>query len=235
MTLIVLLAAVALGISRVLRMPRGTWRYILGGAIALSAATQMLPSGHPLRADVAEASRNLGWLALGLVPVAIYAYMIRIARRRAGLADRGAAGQPPPAQRRPVGLVQIDDDQALARDTQRTLDEDVHVILRTTRETLSLAWRSEEGPLVGHLRCAFLGEGCEILQVWVERARRKQGIARRMVAAMEEEARARGATFFHARVGSWQTCGFFTALGFRQTGEIGLGAVGDWLLMQKDL
>lgn len=54
MFLIALFTIAALAVARILRAPRLTWLYILAFAAAVTAATQLLPRGHPLRSDVAN-------------------------------------------------------------------------------------------------------------------------------------------------------------------------------------
>ena len=78
------LTALALGVARLARAPKGTWRYILGVAAAILLASQFLPAGHPFREDVAESSYNLAWLGIALIPVGIYGLWIRRLRVRSG-------------------------------------------------------------------------------------------------------------------------------------------------------
>jgi len=198
----------ALALSWVVRAPRGTWRYIVGAAAAAIVATQFLPAGHPLRADVAESGRNLAWLAVALVPVAIYGLWVRRLRLRTGV-DR-----PQDAAEHPRGLVQIGDDGALAHETRAALDAAARAA-GVAPGTLSLGWRGDDGALAGHLRLRLAGAVAEIEMLHVAPDARRRGIGTALLAAAEGEARARGAGTLTATVGDWQTLPFFTAAGFR--------------------
>lgn len=217
--------------ARILRLPRGTWRYILAGAAAAALATQLLPQGHPLRTDVAESARNLGWVGLGLVPVAIYAVFLARLRRRTGVAAPKTASQP----RHPVGLVQIAEDTHLAAETEAQLAAETAMALGTAPSLRSLAWRAEDGSLAGHLRLAVLREVCEIHALRVDPAHRGQGIGTRLLAAAEEMAREEGARVMTARAGSWQAPGFLTRAGYGITGERAIGGGAAWYQMEKNL
>ena len=222
MTLILLIAGAALLLARLLRAPRGNWRYILAAAALAALASQILPAGHPLRADLPASARAFGWLLVLLIPATVYALWIRRLRRRAD-ADR-------PAQAHPVGLVQIAEDAALVADTTATLDAATHQTLGSPRP-LSLAWRSEDGSLAGHLRLHQAGTTAEIDLLLVAPDHRRQGIGTRLLAAAESEARARGLDRLAAAPGSWQHAGFFTRSGFVTTAErdLGQGASRYWM------
>lgn len=207
----------ALTLARVLRAPRGSWRYILGAAAAAMLATQFLPEGHPLRADVAESSQNLAWLAVAMVPVAAYGLWVRRLRLRTGV-DRPAA----PASEHPRGLVQIRDDAALAAETRATLDDTARGA-GVAPETISLAWRGDHGELEGHLRLRLVGAQGEVEMLHVEPDARRHGIGTALIAAAQREAQAQGVRSLTATVGSWQALPFFTANGFRPIIERDVG------------
>lgn len=203
----------ALLAARVLRAPRGSWRLIVGAAVLVLFATQLLPAGHPLRADVAESSRSLFWVALALAPVVGYALLIRHLRRRSG-ADLPEAAPP-----RPVGLVQIPDDAALLAETRAALDRGAAEATGTAPETLSLGWRAADGELAGHLRMRLVAASAEIEVLHVGAEYRRAGIGTALVTAAAAEARARGAERLWAVVADWQTPGFFAGLDFRTLAE----------------
>lgn len=235
MGLIVLFTIFGLVMIRLLGSPRGSWRYVVGAGIASALATQLLPSGHPLRADVAESGRNLGWLALALVPVAVYAFGLRKLRRRTGVdtEKRGARAKTTAAS--PRGLVQIAEDAALTAETEVALAHDVTDALGHTPRKWSLAWRAEDGQIAGHLRFTLLGETSEIVALRVREPYRGTGIGAALVRGAEEMSRESGARRMCMRVGSWQDAGFGERLGYDtvRKREIGLGA--SWLWMEKDL
>lgn len=231
MASIIFLALAAMVFARILRLPRGTWRYILAGAAAVALATQLLPQGHPLRTDVAESARNLGWVGLGLVPVAIYAVFLARLRRRMGVAAPKTASQP----RYPVGLVQIAGDAQLAAETETRLAAETAAALGTAPRLRSLAWRAEDGSLAGHLRLAVLREVCEIHALRVDPAHRGAGIGTRLLAAAEEIAREEGARVMIARAGSWQAPGLFARAGYTTAWERAIGGGAAWFQMEKNL
>ena len=229
MTLIVTLALLALGLARLVRAPRGTWRYILAAAVLAALGSQLLPAGHPFRADVAASARNLGWVGLALIPVAAYALGIRWLRRRTG-ADAG-----PAAPRHPTGLVRIAEDAALAADTEAALTAEAAAVPGAAPATLSLAWRAEDGSLAGHLRMRQTAGTAEILALRVAPPHRRRGIGGRLLAAAEAEARARGARRMAVAPFSWQAPGFFARAGYRTAAERALGGGLSRLWMERDL
>ena len=235
MASIIFLALAAMVFARILRLPRGTWRYILAGAAAVALATQLLPQGHPLRTDVAESARNLGWVGLGLVPVAIYAVFLARLQRRTGVAARQAVGGTADQPRHPVGLVQIAGDAQLAAETETRLAAETAAALGTAPRLRSLAWRAEDGSLAGHLRLAVLREVCEIHALRVDPAHRGAGIGTRLLAAAEEIAREEGARVMIARAGSWQAPGFLARAGYTTAWERAIGGGAAWFQMEKNL
>jgi GNAT superfamily N-acetyltransferase len=215
MALILALAGVALLLARLLGAPRGSWRFILAAAAIAALASQLLPAGHPLRADLLGSAETFGWLLVALIPLTAYALWLRALRRRAGTARPGPAGHP-------TGLVQIPEDAALVADTSAALDAGTIAALGPPRP-LSLAWRAADGSLAGHLRLHQAGATAEIELLLVAPGHRGAGIGTRLLAAAEAEARARGLARLAIAPGSWQDAGFFTHAGFVTTAELPLG------------
>jgi GNAT superfamily N-acetyltransferase len=215
MVLIIALAGIALLLARLLGAPRGSWRFILGAAALAALASQLLPAGHPLRADLLGSAEAVGWLAVALIPLTAYALWLRTLRRRSG-------AFPPDPQSHPTGLVQIPEDAALAADTAAALDAGTVAALGPPRP-LSLAWRAADGSLAGHLRLRQAGATAEIELLLVAPGHRGAGIGTRLLAAAEAEARARGLTRLAVTAGSWQDAGFFTRAGFVTAAELPLG------------
>jgi GNAT superfamily N-acetyltransferase len=223
--LVVLVAAVALVAARRLGAPPGSWRRIVGVAVLVLAASQALPPGHPLRADLVGSARTLGWLALAAAPIAAYALWIRALRRRTG------ASRPAP---HPVGLVQIADDAALVAETEAALATLAAPVLGPPAP-LSLAWRAEDGTLAGHLRLVRAARIAEIEALIVAEPFRRRGIGTRLLRAAEAEARSRGLERMAATVGSWQSPGFFASAGYRAAAHHDLGGGVRRIRMERDL
>lgn len=227
MALILVLVGVALLLARLLKAPRGTWRFILGAAALAAVASQLLPAGHPLRADLLGSAEAFGWLIVALIPVTAYALWLRSLRRRAGKDE-------PEAPSHPTGLVQIPDDAALVDDTTAALAADTAAALGLPRP-LSLAWRAEDGQLAGHLRLHQAGTTAEIDLLLVAPGHRGTGIGARLLAAADAEARIRGLDRLTVAPGSWQDAGFFTHAGFVTTAELDLGRGARRFWMERPL
>lgn len=213
--------------ARVTGAPAGSRRLILGLAVLALLAGQLLPAGHPLRVDLAGAGRSLGWIAAAAVPVVVYAFAIRHLRRRAQGGDA--------APRRPVGLVRIAEDTALAAETRAMLRDETEAAADRAPEALSLAWRGPGGGLEGHVQIERIAETAQVAMIWVEAPQRRQGIGARLLAAAEGEAREIGARRMTVFAGSWQSPEFFARAGYRTVAEraLGPGLVRIW--MEKDL
>ena len=74
--------------------------------------------------------------------------------------------------------------------------------------------RRADGTLVGGAIARTWGACCEIQQLWVDEAHRRQGIGRRLVGMVEAEARARGCTLLYLETFSFQCPDLYRALGF---------------------
>ncbi len=174
-------------LARLLRAPRGTWRSILAAAALAALASQLLPAGHPLRADLAGSAD-----AARLAPRPSRS---RSPPTRSGCArcaaapapPRPAAGAPgrPRADRRGRRPRRRDHRRARRRPPPRR---------SARRAPLSLAWRAEDGSA---RRPPPAAPGRRHRRDRGAPARRRQRIARqgigtRLLAAAEAEARARG-------------------------------------------
>lgn len=204
------LTVFALLLARVMRAPRGTWRWIVGAAVAVLAASQLLPPGNPFREDVRGSLDTLLWIGLALVPVAGYALVIRAIRRR----TQPVGTEPPPA--RPTGLVLIPEDGLLAQDTEAALAEETG----TATERVSVGWRDDDGRLVGHARLRLRRDLADLELLWVAREARGQGIGARLVSQAAAEARRRGARALLAAVGAGENAAFLARQGFRPYGSL---------------
>jgi GNAT superfamily N-acetyltransferase len=216
MVQILSLAVFALLLARVMRAPRGTWRWIVAAAVAALAASQLLPAGNAFREDVRESLGTLFWIGLALVPVAGYALVIRAIRQR----TQPVGTEAPPA--RPTGLVLIPDDGLLARDTEAALAEETG----TATERLSVGWRDDDGALVGHARLRLRRDLADLELLWVAREARRRGIGARLIAQAAAEARRRGARALVAAVGAGEGAAYLVRQGFRPYGSLD-GSGGD--------
>lgn len=210
-------------LARVLRAPRGTWRFILGAAALVLAASQLLPEGNAFREDVAGSAGTLFWIGLGLVPVAAYGVVVWHVRRRTGV-------DAPAAPSHPRGLVQFPEDAALARETAAAL-----AAAAPPTQHVSFGWRAEDGALVGHLRLRRTGDLAEIEMLHVDPAHRRQGIATALLAAATGEAARAGASRCGALVGDWQVPAVFAASGFAPGPALPAGDGHSRLWLEKPL
>jgi GNAT superfamily N-acetyltransferase len=217
----------ALLVARVVRAPAGTWRYIVVAALLLLLASQLLPAGHPLRADLVAGLGTLGWLALAAAPILAYGLVLRRLRRRTGVDAQ--------LRRHPVGLVTIPDDAALTADTGAALAAETRRATGRAPEPVSVAWRGEDGALLGHVRITVMAALADVQMLWVTAARRRQGIGGRLLAAAEAEAQARGAVRMTAGVASWQNAGFLARRGYREMARLDLDGGLERLLLVKEL
>jgi GNAT superfamily N-acetyltransferase len=197
-------------LARLLRMPAGSWRFIVSGAVLVLASSQLLPVGTPLREDVRGSLGALFWIALAALPVLGYGLLIRAIRRRTDPA-RGDG-----TSARPQGLVMIPEDAALVRDTEAAL-------ARESQEPdtrISVAWRDDAGELAGHARTRIRGELAELELIWVEPSSRRQGIGSRLLDQSETEARLRGTTRILTTARTDEAARFLARRGFRSYASV---------------
>ncbi|MBP7002634.1 GNAT family N-acetyltransferase [Amaricoccus sp.] len=213
--LVIVLSVLALLVARLVGAPRRAWRYVAVAAALALGASLLAPRGDPYRAEVAAWARAAVWTGAGLAPVAAYALWVRSLRRQSGAA---AVAEAPPS--RPRGLVQFDDDAALAAETAAALAAEA------PGARVSLGWRGADGGLEGHVRLRVAGETAEIEMLRVEPAARGRGVGGALLRAAEGEATARGARRIGAAVGEWQSPGMFARAGYV---PVGGPAVRRWL------
>jgi GNAT superfamily N-acetyltransferase len=86
---------------------------------------------------------------------------------------------------------------------------------------LSCFARLPSGEVVGGAVGRSWGQCCELQQLWVEPARRKQGLGAQLVRAFEQAGRARGCHTFYLETFSFQAPSLYRALGYTAACEIG--------------
>lgn len=209
---VVFLAIFAILLARVMRAPAGTWRYIVAAAILVLAASQLLPEGNAFRENVRASAVPLFWLALALVPVVLYALVIRRIRRRTlGPGDPAS----PAATAHPTGLVLVPEDGAFARDTEAALDREAG----GDAAHLSIGWRDAAGEMVGHARFRLARGIAAIELLWVAERARGQGIGARLLERAGIEARLRGARDLLATATTPEAARWLERRGFRPYGR----------------
>lgn len=82
-------------------------------------------------------------------------------------------------------------------------------------EPLSCFAHADDGQVVGGAVGRRWGRCCELQQLWVEPALRRQGLGARLVRAFEARARAHGCTQFYLETYSFQAPSFYAGLGYR--------------------
>ena len=75
----------------------------------------------------------------------------------------------------------------------------------------------------------------EVRGLWVDPARRGEGLGRSLLAALEREAAARGVTRVALDTYDWQARGFYEKLGYRAFGTLRYPAGPRRFYMEKDL
>lgn len=202
MAALLALAVCALLLARLVRW-RKAWRWIAAALVAAILAAQLLPAGHPFRAEAAAWGKVAFWLGVAAVPIGFYAAWLRRLRRRTG------ADAPPPAQ--PRGLVLFPKDAALAAETAAEL------LAAAPGDRLTLGWRGAENALEGVLRLRFAGD---LAEVELFRAPAPASAAA-LVAAAEREAMIRGAARIGVLAPPWQAEAPFLRAGFTPLAEAG--------------
>ncbi|MFC4160683.1 GNAT family N-acetyltransferase [Chitinimonas lacunae] len=81
-------------------------------------------------------------------------------------------------------------------------------------QSLSSFARSSDGTVLGGAVGRTWGRCCELLQLWVDPALRRQGIGARLVQAFEQRAEARGCTTFYLETFSFQVPSLYRSLGY---------------------
>lgn len=103
------------------------------------------------------------------------------------------------------------------------------------RRTFTLVLRAQGGRLIGGAH-AILNMGLvEVRGLWVDPARRGEGLGRSLLAALEREAAARGVTRVALDTYDWQARGFYEKLGYRVFGTLRYPAGPRRFYMEKDL
>lgn len=74
--------------------------------------------------------------------------------------------------------------------------------------------RRGDGRVVGGAIGRTWGHHCELQQLWVEEAHRREGIASRVMTRFHDEAAARGCDTFYLETWSFQAEGFYRKLGY---------------------
>ena len=80
--------------------------------------------------------------------------------------------------------------------------------------------RDGAGRVIGGARARTWGGACEVQQLWVEPALRRQGIARALMAQVEQAARARGVRVLYLDTFSFQARPLYERCGFRVAAQI---------------
>jgi ribosomal protein S18 acetylase RimI-like enzyme len=227
--LVVSLTVFALLVARLVRAPRGTWRFVLAAAGLVVAGAFLLPSDNAFRQDIAASVNSLAWLGLAMIPVGAYALVLRRVRRRTGAdAPREVSGHP-------RGLVRIVDDAALIKDTRALLDAETQQLTGCKQERFSLGWRANDGRLVGHLRVRLECGLADVEMIWVSAEDRRQSIGTQLWAAAEVELRAAGAERIVASVADWQMPEFFERQGCREVARVPMAGGKTRRIMEKVL
>jgi ribosomal protein S18 acetylase RimI-like enzyme len=81
---------------------------------------------------------------------------------------------------------------------------------------LCCAVRRATGECVGGARARSWGAACELQQLWVDVAWRRQGLGSRLVSMVEIEARNRGCDVVYLDTFTFQAPGFYGRLGYRE-------------------
>ena len=76
------------------------------------------------------------------------------------------------------------------------------------------------GAVVGGAVGRTWGECCELQQLWVHAAHRRQGLGARLMQAFHQHAQARGCVTFYLETFSFQAPSFYSALGYQVRLEI---------------
>ena len=107
----------------------------------------------------------------------------------------------------------------IPHDTGRMIDEGLGAANEEAApldevERLACFARLPSGEVVGGAIGRTWGECCELQQLWVDRAHRRQGIGTRIVEAFEQAALERGCRRFYLETFSFQAPALYTRLGY---------------------
>lgn len=95
--------------------------------------------------------------------------------------------------------------------------------------------RAASGGVVGGAVGRTWGRCCELQQLWVDTAQRRQGIGARLVRAFEDRAQARGCDTFYLETFSFQAPSLYASLGYHVAHELeGFGpGIRKFLMVRK--
>ena len=219
-----LLAAAALvwGFARVLDAPRWTGQAILLAVLVIAAASQLLlPPEAPLRQSVGGAAQAGVLLAVIAVPVLGYRWVLR--RLRA----RHDAGTSAPAAH-PRGFVLIEDDSALIADIRSRARS-------PEAESFSIAHRGEDDEIEAAAQARIARGIATLGTVWVAPERRRQGLGAGLIAALEAEARSRGAARVVADTPDPDLAALLSSRGYAPAGRVALPRGGERVTLVKEM
>jgi ribosomal protein S18 acetylase RimI-like enzyme len=96
--------------------------------------------------------------------------------------------------------------------------------------------RTASGTVIGGAVGRTWGECCELQQLWVDAAHRRQGIGARLVREFERRAQERGCRTFYLETFSFQAPSLYRSLGYDVTHELHGFAPGivKYLMVRKD-
>lgn len=118
--------------------------------------------------------------------------------------------------------VQWSEHDSLPADSARIVDQglgdanDAAAPLHEVR-ALAIFARGGDGPVIGGAVGRTWGASCELQQLWVHEAHRRQGLGAQLVRRFEARAAARGVRHFYLETWSFQAPRLYASLGYRIT------------------
>lgn len=200
---------------------------IIGGVIGTLLICVALAPSQVFRAQIGQSVVAIFWLAVFLTPILLYALVIRRARRR-------VRGDKKPAQPEP-GLRIIEQDDALFAEQLAKLVAVNSQQPGYARDQFSLAWRGQNGEVVGALRVTIFMGLAEIRVLHVDPAHRGAGIGAALLRGAEEEAARRGAHLATLHTFSWQVPEFYRRAGWQEVRTLPLAAGAQQHIFEKTL